>query len=97
MTAEAVLFEAGCNLLVGRIGFEKCPSPSITPQRVIGEPILGVLDHHEPHYGLIRSPTGVTCRQLGVIGRERFFNEYGSIGELAVLFGNTEPRPAKHR
>jgi hypothetical protein len=85
MTAEAVLFEAGCDLLIGRIGFEKCPSPSITPQRVIGEPIFGVLDHHEPHYGLIRSPTGVACRHLGVIGRERFFNEYGSIGELAIF------------
>jgi hypothetical protein len=85
MTAQAVLFEAGSDLLIGRIGFEKCPSPSITPQRVIGEPILGVLDHHEPHYGLVRSPTGVTCRHLGVIGRERFFNEYGSIGELAVF------------
>ena len=85
MTAQALLFVAGCDLLIGRIGFEKCPSPSITPQRVIGEPILGVLDHHEPHYGLIRSPTGVTCCHLGVIGRERFFNEYGSIGELAVF------------
>ena len=85
MTAEAVLFEAGCDLLIGRIGFEKCPSPSITPQRVIGEPILGVLDHHEPHNGLIRSPTGVACSHLGVIGRERFFNEYGSVGELAVF------------
>src|ERR1700758_2107128 len=85
MTAEAILFEVGCDLLIGRIGFEKCPSPSITPQRVIREPVFGVLDHHEPHYGLIRSPTGVACRHLGVIGRERFFNEYGSIGELAVL------------
>ena len=85
MTAQAVLFEAGSDLLIGRVGFEKCPSPSITPQRVIGEPILGVLDHHEPHYGLIRSPTGVTCRHLRVIGCERFFNEYGSIGELAVF------------
>src|SRR5436853_6168965 len=85
MTAEAVLFEAGCDLLIGRIGFEKCPSPSITPQRVIGEPILGVLDHHEPHYGLIRSPTGVTCCHVGVIGRERVFNQYGPIGELAGL------------
>ena len=56
MTAEAILFEVGCDLLIGRIGFEKCPSPSVTPQRVIWEPILGVLDHHEPHYGLIRSP-----------------------------------------
>jgi hypothetical protein len=73
MTAQAVLFEAGCDLLIGRIGFEKCPSPSITPQRVIREPILGVLDHHELHYGLIRSPTCVACRHLGVIGRERFF------------------------
>ena len=85
MTAEAVLFKAGCDLLIGRIGFEKCPSPSITPQRVIGEPVFAVLDHHEPHYGLIRSPTGVACSHLSVIGRERFFNEYGSIGELAVL------------
>jgi len=85
MTAQAVLFEAGCDLLVGRISFEKCPSPSITPQRVIGEPILGVLDHHEPHDGLIRSPTCVACRQLGVIGRERFFNEYGPIGKLTVF------------
>src|SRR5437762_7519841 len=73
MTAQTVLFEAGSNLLIRRIGFEKCPSPSITPQRVIGEPILGVLDHHEPRYGLIRSPTWVACRHLGVIGRERFF------------------------
>src|SRR3954466_4254462 len=85
MTAEAVLFEAGCDLLIRRIGFEECPSPSITPQRVIGEPILGVLDHHEPHYGLIRGPTGVACRHLGVIGRECFFNKYGSIGKLAVF------------
>src|SRR4051812_3454680 len=85
MAAEAVLFETGCDLLIRRIGFEKRPSPSIPPQRVVWEPIFGVLDHHEPHYGLIRSPTGVTCRHLGVIGCERFFNEYGSIGELAVL------------
>src|SRR4051794_18926672 len=85
MTAQAVLFEAGCDLLIGSIGFEKSPSPPIAPQRVIGKPILGVLDHHEPHYGLIRSPTGVACRHLGVIGRERFFNEYSSIGELAVF------------
>ena len=85
MTAQAVLFEAGCDLLIGRVAFEKCPSPSITPQRVIGEPIFGVLDHHEPHYGLIRGPTCVACRHLGVVGRERFFNEYGSIGELAVF------------
>src|SRR5579884_84420 len=84
MTAQAVLFEAGCDLLVGCIGFEKCPSPSITPQRVIGEPTLGVLDHHEPDDG-IRSPTRVTRRKFGVIGHECFFNEYGSIGELAVL------------
>src|SRR6266576_4245464 len=85
MTAEAILFEVGCDLLIGRIGFEKCPSPSISPQRVIGEPIVGVLDHHEPHYGFIRSPTCVACRHLGVIGRERFFNEYGPIGKLAIL------------
>src|ERR1700757_1921010 len=85
MTAETVLFEAGCDLLIRRIGFEKCPSPSITPQRVIWEPIFGVLDHHKPHYGVIRSPTCVACRHLGMIGRERFFDEYGSIGKLAVF------------
>ena len=72
MTAQAVLFEAGRDLLIGRIGFENCPSPSITPQRVIGEPILGAVDHHEPHYGLIRSPRCAACRHLGVIGRKRF-------------------------
>src|SRR5437763_9292708 len=84
MTAEAILFVVGCDLLIGRIGFEKGPAPSITPQRVIGELMLGVLDHHEPDDG-IRSPTRITCRKFGVIGHECFFNKYGSIGELAVL------------
>src|SRR5581483_8906419 len=84
MTAQAVLFVAGCDLLVGRIGLEKCPTPSITPQRVIREPMLGVLDHHEPDDG-VRSPTRITCREFGVIGHEGIFNEYGPIGELAVL------------
>jgi hypothetical protein len=31
-----------------------------------------------------------------VIGRERFFNEYGCVGTCRS-FGNTEPCPAKHR
>src|SRR5512147_2057563 len=84
MTAKAILFVAGCDLLIRRIGFEKCPAPSITPQRVIREPVLGVLDHHEPDDG-VRSPMRITSRKVGVIGHECFFNEYGSIGELAVL------------
>src|SRR4051812_30624735 len=84
MTAEAILFVVGCDLLIGCIGFEKCPAPSFTPQRVIREPILGVLDHHEPDAG-VRSPMRITCRKFGVIGHECFFNEYGSIGELAIF------------
>src|SRR4051794_1639117 len=84
MTAQAILFVVGCDLLIGRIGFEKCPAPSITPERIIRKPMLGVLDHHEPDAG-IRSPMRVTCRKFGVIGHECFFNEYGSVGELAVF------------
>src|SRR5262249_10993698 len=36
VTVQAVFLVVGCNLLVGCIRFEKCPSPSVTPQWVIG-------------------------------------------------------------
>src|SRR3954465_2975826 len=84
MTAEAIFFEARCDLFIGRIGFEECPSPSIAPQRVIWEPIFGILDHYEPHNGVLR-PARLPRRPLGMVSRERFFDEHSSIGELPVL------------
>src|SRR5215467_7316715 len=45
----AVFLVIDRHLLVGHVGLEECPSPSITPQGVIGISILVILDHDEPH------------------------------------------------
>ena len=64
MTAEAVLLEVGRDLLIRRIGLEKSPTPAITPQWIIREPTLGVLDHDEPHLRWISSPDNISRSHL---------------------------------
>src|SRR4029077_11823114 len=84
MTTQAVFFEVSCDLLIGCVGFEECPSPSITPKWVVGKPIFFVLDHDEPHIRC-RSPMCVPGRQLRMIGCKGLFHQYGSVGELSSL------------
>src|SRR6201997_2868391 len=84
MTAQAVFFVVRCDLLIGGVGFEQCPSPSITPQRIAGIASLFVFDHDEPHFRS-RSPMCVPRRQLGVISCKDLLHQYGSIRELSSL------------
>src|SRR5580658_6100347 len=84
MTAQAVFFVVRCDLLIGGVGFEECPSPSISPERVIGVPILVVFDHDEPHLRCC-SPMCVPGGQLRVISCKDFFHQYGSVSELSSL------------
>src|SRR5262249_5900998 len=67
VTPHAVFLVIDRHLLVGRVGLEECPSPSITPQWVIGISILVILDHDEPHL-CSRGPMGIAGSQLSVIG-----------------------------
>src|SRR5580700_7455629 len=84
MTAQAVFFVVRCHLLIGGVGFEECPSPSISPQRIAGIATLLVFDHDEPHFGL-RSPMCVPGRQLRMVSCKDFFHQYSSVRELSIL------------
>src|SRR6478672_10270116 len=66
VAAKAVFFEVSCDLLIGRVGLEERPSPSIAPQRIAGMASFLVFDHHEPDFGS-RSPMYVPGRQFPVI------------------------------
>src|SRR5262245_46598308 len=48
VTPQAIFLVVGGHLFVRRVSFEERPPPSITPQGVIGIPVLFVLDHDEP-------------------------------------------------
>src|SRR6267143_3366593 len=84
MTAQTVFFVVSCDLLIGCVGFEECPSPSITPQRIAGIASLVVFDHDEPHF-CSRSPMCVPGCQLRVISGKYLFHQYGSVRELSSL------------
>src|SRR4030095_8290860 len=84
VAAQGIYFEVSCDLFIGRIGFEKGPSPAVTPERIAGIASFFVFDHDEPHFGS-RGPMPLPGRQCAVIGPEDFFDEYGSIRELASL------------
>src|SRR5258708_28260083 len=84
MTGYAMCLEVIRHLLVGCVGLEECPSPSIAPQTTIWESVLFVLDHHEP-LNHCRSPIRITCGHLSVISCENFFYQYGSISKLSIL------------
>src|SRR6266481_639399 len=84
VAAQAVFLEVRCDLLVGRVGFEQRPSPSITPQRVVGIASFFVFDHDEPNL-CSRGPMCVTRRHLSVVGPEDFFDEDGAVGKLPIL------------
>src|SRR5215467_8488443 len=73
MTTQAVFLVIRRDLLIRCIRFEKCPSPSITPQRSVGVPILVVLDHHEPHF-CSSGPVCVPGCHLRVISRKDLFH-----------------------
>jgi len=64
-TTQAILFVVDRHLPIGCAGFEKCPSPSLTPQWVIGKAVSVILDQDEPHFRS-RGPMGISCRQLSV-------------------------------
>src|SRR5215471_8489910 len=72
VTPHAVFLVIDRHLLVGRVGLEECPSPSITPQGVTGISILVILDHHEPDL-CSRGPMCIAGSHLSVIGSEHLF------------------------
>src|SRR5580658_2131838 len=84
MTAQTVFLVVRCDLLIGCVGFEECPSPSIAPERVIGVPVLVVFDHDEPHFRCC-SPMCVPGGQLRVISCKDLFHQYGSVREFSIL------------
>src|SRR5688572_7337633 len=84
VAAQAISLVVSCDLLIGRIGFEKGPSPAVTPERIAGIASFFVFDHDEPLYRS-RCPMRVPGRQFAVIGPEDFFDEHGSIRKLASL------------
>src|SRR5262247_211656 len=84
VAAQTIFFVVSCDLLIGRIGFEKGPSPAVAPERIAGIASFFVFDHDEPLFRS-RGPMRVPSRQCAVIGPEDFFDEYGSIRELASL------------
>src|SRR5216683_4893060 len=84
MTGYAIFLEVSRHLLVGCVGLEECPSPSIAPQTTIWESVLFVLDHHEP-LDHCRGPIRITCGHLSVISSVDFFYQYGSICKLSIL------------
>src|SRR4030095_11485669 len=84
VAAQAISFVVSCHLLIGRIGFEKGPSPAVAPKRIAGIASFFVFDHYEPLFRS-RGPMRVPSRQFAVIGPEDFFDEHRSIRELASL------------
>src|SRR6266508_4377039 len=36
VAAQAIFFVVSCDLFIGRVGFEKGPSPAVTPERITG-------------------------------------------------------------
>src|SRR6267378_7991919 len=84
VATQAVLLVVRRDLLVGRIGLEKRPSPSIAPQWIAGVASFFVFDHDEPHFRS-GSPMRVSGRHLGVIGSQDLFHQNSSIGKLSVL------------
>src|SRR5215472_15259011 len=84
MTTLAVLLVVSRDLLIGCVGLEKCPSPSITPERVVRKAVLIVLDHDEPHFGF-RGPMCITGRHRAMISSKDFLHQNRSIRELPVL------------
>src|SRR5258708_6392375 len=84
VAAQAVFLVVRCDLLVGRVGLEQRPSPSITPQRVVGIASFFVFDHDEPHL-CSRSPMCVTRCHLSVVGSEDFFDQDCAVGKLPLL------------
>src|SRR5262249_16416524 len=84
VAAKAVFFKVSCDLVIGGVGLEKCPSPSIPPQRIAGMASFFVFDHHEPHFRS-RGPMYVPGRHFPVICCIDFFNQDGSLSKLPVF------------
>src|SRR6266853_3593972 len=84
VAAQAVFLVVRCDLLVGRVGLEQRPSPSITPQRVAGIASLFAFDHDEPHL-CSRGPMCVTRCHLSVVGSEDLFDQDGTVRKLPIL------------
>src|SRR5260370_36819608 len=84
MTGYAIFLEVSRHLLVGCVGLEECPSPSIAPQTTLCESVLFVLDHYEPLNHCL-SPIRITCGHLPVISCENSFYQYGSTCKLSIL------------
>jgi hypothetical protein len=40
MTTQAVFLEVSRDLLMGCVGLEECPAPSVIPKGVVGKPIV---------------------------------------------------------
>src|SRR5262245_18796159 len=84
MTAEAVFLEVSRDLLIRRIGLKKSPTPAISPQWIIREPTLGVLDHDEPHLRWISSPLNIARGHLPGRCSVYLFNQDGAISKCLV-------------
>src|SRR5262249_16134640 len=73
VTAETIFLVISRYLLVRRVGFEKKPSPSITPQWIIWEAVFLIFDLDKPHF-CSRSPMCITRRQLSVVRSKYLFH-----------------------
>lgn len=74
VASEAVFLIVGCHLLIGRIGLEQCPSPTVTLERTVGVPTFFVLDQYEPDFRP-RGPMRVAGGHLCVIRAEHFLDQ----------------------
>src|SRR5262245_53592213 len=73
----------GRHVLLRVLRLEQGPPPPISPQVVLGEPSLRVLDHHEPDLDVF-SPGGLPRGELLRTDGGDVLHQDGTVGELAV-------------
>src|SRR6516164_7586121 len=74
----------GRHVLLRVLRLEQGPPPPVSPQVVLGEPSLRVLDHHEPDLDVF-GPGGLPRGELLRADGGDFLDKHRAVGEFAVL------------